>query len=483
LGAYPLIDSTEGRYADVAREMVVSCRWVMPPLDPGIDFWAKPPLAFWATGLSLMAFGLNEFAARFPCYLFTLGTALLVGWIGHRIGGKWLAVVSALIYSSSGLPFVTAAGVMMDPPLAFFITLALAGFLQHLHECKTRPFGARPGWGLLVFFAMGGAVLSKGLIGIVLPAGTLILWALLRWQVAPILSLPWVGGISILALTTIPWHLMAEASSPGFLNYYIIGEHFSRFVDRGWEGDRFGNPHEAIRGTIWAYFVVALLPWALVLPWVYRSRLKGFAQQVRKSDRLALLLAAALAPLCFFTLSGNVMRTYPLPSLPWAAVLLGLLVVPLLRRRPNRKRLSLPRAANRPDTPWLRPFRLPKPVLFAAFLMPLGASAISAFLLPSLYQDRSQKQVAEYFLGLPNSDSAELLYFERAPQSADFYTNGAAVFLEEEARASVRQAIRDRRPSVIVVEDGEVDEFQLIEGTQNLRHVGTFGEWMVFKDF
>src|SRR5665647_2501274 len=77
LGLYPLLDTTEARYAEIARKMVELNDWITPWFDYGVPFWGKPPLSFWMTAVSFTLFGINEFAARLPHFL----GALLVAWL------------------------------------------------------------------------------------------------------------------------------------------------------------------------------------------------------------------------------------------------------------------------------------------------------------------------------------------------------------------------------------------------------------------
>src|SRR5689334_9298035 len=77
LGYYPLFDTTEARYAEIARKMVELNDWVTPWFDYGVPFWGKPPLSFWLSALSIKLFGVNEFAPRLPHFL----SGLLVAWL------------------------------------------------------------------------------------------------------------------------------------------------------------------------------------------------------------------------------------------------------------------------------------------------------------------------------------------------------------------------------------------------------------------
>ena len=64
LGSYPLFTPDEGRYSEVAREMLVSGDYITPRLN-GVGFFDKPVLYYWLQACALKIFGLNEWALRF----------------------------------------------------------------------------------------------------------------------------------------------------------------------------------------------------------------------------------------------------------------------------------------------------------------------------------------------------------------------------------------------------------------------------------
>jgi hypothetical protein len=118
----------------------------------------------------------------------------------------------------------------------------------------------------------------------------------------------------------LPWYLMAEGRSPGFIEYFIVGEHIYRFLVRGWSGDLYSNAHGVPRGTVWLYAVAAALPWALVLP---LARLAGTLRHgsVIELPQRRYLLLWVLWPCVFFTAAGNIIWTYVLPAMPALALL------------------------------------------------------------------------------------------------------------------------------------------------------------------
>ena len=83
----PLTDTTEARYAEIARKMLETGNWVTPQHDYGVPFWAKPPLSTWLSAASMGLFGVNELAARLPSLLMSLVVSSLEG---IRV---WLAVI------------------------------------------------------------------------------------------------------------------------------------------------------------------------------------------------------------------------------------------------------------------------------------------------------------------------------------------------------------------------------------------------------
>jgi 4-amino-4-deoxy-L-arabinose transferase-like glycosyltransferase len=223
LGAYPLMDNTEARYAEIARITVETGDWVTPHHRYGVAFWSKPPLSMWLTAISYLGFGVNEFAAR----LASLVPCLLATWLTIDLalarGRRDTALRAGLVLFTTPLFFVSAGAVMTDPALLLGTTLSMVAFWRAM----TGTGLAARVWGYLFFIGLAIGLLAKGPVGVVLTMGPVGIWALWKGGIANVWRrLPWVTGTLLTAALAVPWYVAAEARTPGFLDYFIVGEHF-----------------------------------------------------------------------------------------------------------------------------------------------------------------------------------------------------------------------------------------------------------------
>jgi 4-amino-4-deoxy-L-arabinose transferase-like glycosyltransferase len=313
---FPLTDKTEARYGEIARKMSETNDWITPWYDYGVPFWAKPPMSTWFSAASMDVFGVNAFAARFPSLL--IGLALLpLMYIFARRDERPLRLAACLMLLTMGMYYVAIGTVMTDMTLVLACTLAMVGFWFGVEEGSKR-------WGYVFFAGLGLGLLAKGPVAIVLCGIPLFFWVLWTnsWM-KMFKSLPFVTGTLLMCAIGLPWYYLAEQKTPGFLEYFIVGEHFKRFTVPGWTGDRYGHAHEAPLGMIWPYLLADGLPWSLLLLGVFGIRLAR-KQKVLHSpldNQTKFLLCWLIMPNFFFTFAHNIIETYPLVSLPALAVL------------------------------------------------------------------------------------------------------------------------------------------------------------------
>lgn len=127
LGYRHLIKPDEGRYADIAREMVASGDWLTPRLN-GYKYFEKPPLQYWATAVSFAAFGMNEWTARLWTGLTGFLGVLLVFWAGNRLFAPPAGLLGAAVAGSSALYAIVGHILTLDMALTFFMSASVFAF-------------------------------------------------------------------------------------------------------------------------------------------------------------------------------------------------------------------------------------------------------------------------------------------------------------------------------------------------------------------
>lgn len=310
--AIPLNDSTEARYGEIARKMLATGDWITLWHDMGIPFWGKPPLAIWLSALSMKFFGVSAFVARLPALFLSMGV-LYVLWQGMCVEhGKERARTAVLVLASSFLFFLCAGTMMTDTALLFAV------FLSQLSFWRVMSY-ARSVYAYLFFIGLGLGLLAKGPIALIFIGVPLVVWTI--WmQALPTVwqRLPWIKGTFLTVLIALPWYVLAEIKTPGFLQYFIVGEHLGRFMTSSWQGDKYGFAHAHTHGMIWIYALAAVLPWTVCLGWVHIPMVRA-----NKSERSWLIYwgTCLLTPLLLFSFASNIIYPYVLPSLPAFAIL------------------------------------------------------------------------------------------------------------------------------------------------------------------
>ena len=318
LGDYPLFNPDESLYAEPAREMLDTGEYITTLLNYVVRF-TKPPLVIWAMAASYKIFGVNEFAARY--FVAACGAVLVA--VTYLFVEKYANRRTAMIASFSLLTaplFVgTAREAITDMPLALFI----AGALMALFHGFRQNIGY---WRWIGYALIGLAVMTKGPVGLILPAGIMVAFHLLRSE----LKAAWLYykpffGLAVIAAIALPWFATEIYVTKGaYYQEFLVRENFQRFtsvVDH--------------KGAWW-YHIAAVaggfFPWTLFVPQAFWNiRRSAFG---RDQSPLSLFCAVTfLATLVFFSISVSKLLPYTLPGFPFLAVLVALYLDKQLEER------------------------------------------------------------------------------------------------------------------------------------------------------
>ena len=316
-------DADEGRYTNVALQMVDSGDWLSPHRSEHTGHWTKPPLTYWAIAASVEVFGRNPWAARLPGSL----AYLLCAWLAFRIARRLAPGsegVAALAFATMLVPVGAAHYITTDFLLAAVEALAMWGFVE-------ARFGERRHarrWLALMWAGFGLAFLTKG------PPGLLPLLAVFAFDaLTPATqadgsrrprALQWWGPLLLLAVA-LPWYLAVVLRTPGLLDYFLGAEVVDRIAsddfDRhgGWLGWLKVYGPTLLLGTL--PWTGALWRWLRAMP----ARVSAWRTPAgRDGDRAGLLLALwVLLPLLVFCLAQSRMPLYLLPLFVPLAVIVA----------------------------------------------------------------------------------------------------------------------------------------------------------------
>ncbi len=310
LGWLPFIGPDEPRYAQVAREMFASGDWVTPRLA-GIHWFEKPALTYWLSGIGYWLFGENELGARFVVAVVASLGVLLLYVFGRRVRSARYGYLSAAALATCGMWPGFARGATFDLPLAVVMTLALISFFLWEEQA-----GRQRLWALFAF-ALGVAVLAKGLVGIVMPLAIIAPYLLLtgRWRIVLNPRLLIIGAIVFIATASLWYGPVIARHGREFINEFFVGHHFQRYLT-----NKYRHPQP--------FYFFPLVVVAGSFPWTFflLSNLWRCARRGRKlfDDRLRLfLLLWLVVPVVFFSFSGSKLPGYILPVFPAVALMAG----------------------------------------------------------------------------------------------------------------------------------------------------------------
>ena len=333
----PLANPDEGRYAEIPREMIAGGDYVTPRLN-GLPYFYKPPLFYWLQCASLKAFGINRTSVRLASSLMAVLGVCLTYAAARSLYGRRAGLFAAFILATTPLYCVIGLIVTLDMAVSVFMSGAMFAFIVAIKKS-----GIWRSVLIVAFFVFCSlAVMTKGIIGILIPCAVAFLYVV-SGGIASIKNFFSIMGrrewlcvcLGILAFFAIaaPWHILAAIANPsaegvplltkdetgqGFFWYYFIHEHFLRYID----------PETSMRAQpFWFFLAIApagFLPWLFFLPRVAKNAVSGGAVDARDCrDSFKYMAIWVLFIVLFFSVSSSKLVPYITAVYPALAFIVG----------------------------------------------------------------------------------------------------------------------------------------------------------------
>jgi 4-amino-4-deoxy-L-arabinose transferase len=308
LGARPLAAPDEVRYAEIPREMLVSGDWVVPHLD-GLRYFEKPVLGYWVVAGSMVLFGENRFAVRFPSALAVAISAVLLFTLMRKFSGRpYLGWLAAIIFLTCFEVFALGVFNVLDGTFSLFLTGGLIFFFYGYQDTRHRK---RYRFFVVSGILMGLAFLTKGFLAIAIPL--LVIAPFLIWERK---GFAWGGPLIVLSvsalLTALPWCIAIYRREPDFWRYFFWVQHIQRFSSSEPQHPR----------PDWFFVPILLigaLPWTALIP----AAVAGLRRQLSLDSLTRFALCWFIFPFLLFSVSRGKLLTYIYPCFPPLALLVS----------------------------------------------------------------------------------------------------------------------------------------------------------------
>ncbi len=334
IDSHGLWGGDEPRVAGISADMVRRGNWLTPMLD-GKLFLEKPPLYFWAVAGSLHQFGINDTAARLPSATAAfLGILALFALARKLRFSKLGALFSAVMLATSAQFWEAGSKCMIDIFLATFVIFAMWCFYG---LCGSDSLFHKILWYWGFILALGGAIFTKSLIGLAIPASAIFVWLAIddfyfagkfrfeRWL--------WLFSASAFAFVPVSYWALAIffKHGPDAVYTLVWTNNFGRFLGSGQE--HVGPVYYYLRKL-----PEQLQPWTFLLPFAIFYHFWRCKQH--KDGKSLYMLCWLLVPYLLLTLSAGKRQIYVLPLYAAEILMIGSLTADLLE---DKIRLKIPK--------------------------------------------------------------------------------------------------------------------------------------------
>lgn len=307
LGFPSIWNPNEAFYVEVPREMIENGDLLTPYFNYEFRF-QKPPLMYWLVVPFQYVLGLKEISARIVSVCAAIGGVFSTYWFGTAIwSDKRAGIISALILAAA-FDYNTAARYgSPEMLLTFLVSASLIIFYKwHIDTSKYKAY-----WLLLFYVVCGFSTLTKGPVGIILPALIISVFYVIKKDVKGLLNVLSIWGIILYLLISLPWYLIMVHKYGKEFYDVVMGENVSRYLSR-------------TSGTSNYFFYFGVLPWNFFPGSVFMiPAFLWLKNVVRRRHAVLFPLIWFSVVFVFFSISKSKLPTYIYPLFAPLAVITG----------------------------------------------------------------------------------------------------------------------------------------------------------------
>jgi len=486
LGSRDLIAPDETRYAVIPYEMINSGNWTVPYFN-GLRYFEKPVMGYWIQAYSLLMFGNNNFAVRFPSALAALLSAVLICVLVRRVfrckndddgtedGWVFPSVMAAFIFLSCFEVFAIGNIAVLDGLFSFFTTASVSAFYFASEE---RPGSAREKCILLLAGILSGfAFMTKGFSAFMIPV--LSITAFLMWQhrYSDIIRMGWLPLASAI-IVVLPWAAAIHSREPDYWNFFFWNEHIRRFMANNAQH----------KESFWFFFAAApalFFPWTFLVPATVSGIKNSLYISEKQKNLLKLCICWLVFPFLFFSFSSGKLLTYVLPCFAPFAVLMSIGITHALREKRSIKALQAGIAFS---TSLLSVLLIA--FLYIQLLGPKTARPYADCLKPAMISAGILFSISCCILSYKNTDAKnKIIFYSIAPLLFFFLAHYAipeSVTGESSPYALMRQYKNDIKGYSVVISDedstGAVCWYLKTDNTYIIGDPGEFSYGLKYND-
>lgn len=305
--SFDVMESSEARYAEIAREMNDSGDYFHPSLL-NIHHYHKPPLTYDITLLAYKIFGVNDFSTRFFLQIAILLQLLLIYKLAFLLfKNRKTALWSVMIYFSFPIVLISTRNLTTDAFLTTFVIWSIFNWVKYRQSANFTYL-------YLFAFSLALGFLTKGPVVFLVPF-SFILFFNQNGNSKNKLGVHHVLSLLLFVVIAFSWFVYLSIQNSDFIDYFLHRQTIDRFSKNVFNREE----------PFWYFLALAPLlgvPWLLILPYLIFHTKNLFK---RKSVYIA-LAAGVIIPLIIFSISTSKRVLYILPFYGLLAILITKLI-------------------------------------------------------------------------------------------------------------------------------------------------------------